>query len=95
MHASAHTCPESASSTPTPTPLTVLALAQFLVVLGASIVNIHLPSLGRQLGLETTALSWITTAYVLCPSESRGDYRRVVELQGGRPATGLCLLSKV
>ncbi|MFF1571687.1 MFS transporter [Leifsonia sp. NPDC058292] len=45
--------------------LGVLALAQFLVVLDASIVNIALPALGTQLGLDTAALSWVITAYVL------------------------------
>ncbi|WP_345763918.1 MFS transporter [Diaminobutyricibacter sp. McL0608] len=45
--------------------LTVLALAQFLVVLDASIVNIALPSVGSQLHLDTAALGWIITAYVL------------------------------
>jgi EmrB/QacA subfamily drug resistance transporter len=45
--------------------LSVLALAQFLVVLDASIVNIALPVLGRQLGMDTLALAWVITAYVL------------------------------
>lgn len=45
--------------------LTVLALAQFLVILDASIVNIALPVLGRQLRMDTAALSWVITAYVL------------------------------
>jgi len=45
--------------------LTVLALAQFLVVLDASIVNIALPTLGQQLTLDTGALSWVLTAYIL------------------------------
>lgn len=45
--------------------LTVLALAQFLVVLDASIVNIALPALGEQLGLGTASLAWVITAYVL------------------------------
>jgi len=45
--------------------LTVLALAQFLVVLDASIVNIALPSIGRDLGLDTAGLSWLITAYIL------------------------------
>lgn len=45
--------------------LSVLALAQFLVVLDASIVNIALPVLGQQLGMDTTALAWVITAYVL------------------------------
>lgn len=45
--------------------LTVLALAQFLVVLDASIVNIALPTVGVALGLDTAALAWVVTAYVL------------------------------
>ncbi|MFD7869439.1 MFS transporter [Microbacterium sp. NPDC059771] len=45
--------------------LSVLALAQFLVVLDASIVNIALPVLGQQLGMDTAALAWVITAYVL------------------------------
>ncbi|MFB2557356.1 DHA2 family efflux MFS transporter permease subunit [Herbiconiux liangxiaofengii] len=45
--------------------LAILALAQFLVVLDASIVNIALPSLGAALALDTAALSWVITAYVL------------------------------
>ena len=45
--------------------LGILALAQFLVVLDASIVNIALPVLGAQLGMDTVALAWVITAYVL------------------------------
>ena len=45
--------------------LTILALAQFLVVLDASIVNIALPQLGLGLGLDPSLLSWVITAYVL------------------------------
>jgi EmrB/QacA subfamily drug resistance transporter len=45
--------------------LSVLALAQFLVVLDASIVNIALPVLGDQLHMTTAALAWVITAYVL------------------------------
>ncbi|GLQ55965.1 DHA2 family efflux MFS transporter permease subunit [Devosia nitrariae] len=45
--------------------LTILALAQFLVVLDASIVNIALPSLEAGLGLDHNLLTWVITAYVL------------------------------
>jgi EmrB/QacA subfamily drug resistance transporter len=45
--------------------LTVLAFAQFLVILDASIVNIALPVLGRQLRMDTASLAWVITAYVL------------------------------
>lgn len=61
----------SAPSTPGPRSsrrwlaLSVLALAQFLVVLDASIVNIALPVLGQQLDMNTAALAWVITAYVL------------------------------
>lgn len=45
--------------------LSILALAQFLIVLDASIVNIALPVLGEQLHMGTAALAWVITAYVL------------------------------
>ncbi|WP_448811473.1 DHA2 family efflux MFS transporter permease subunit [Agromyces bauzanensis] len=45
--------------------LGALALAQFLVVLDASIVNIAIPTLGADLGLGPAALAWVITAYVL------------------------------
>ncbi|WP_091229077.1 MFS transporter [Microbacterium sp. 3J1] len=45
--------------------LSILALAQFLVVLDASIVNIALPAVGQQLDMDTAALAWVITAYVL------------------------------
>ena len=62
----------AAASRPTPPAgarrwwaLAALALAQFLVVLDASIVNIAIPSLGADLGLGPAALAWVITAYVL------------------------------
>ncbi|MBM7505880.1 MFS transporter [Agromyces aurantiacus] len=45
--------------------LAVLALAQFLVVLDASIVNIAIPAIGADLALGPGALAWVITAYVL------------------------------
>ncbi|MCR2806876.1 MFS transporter [Paenibacillus soyae] len=45
--------------------LIALALAQFLVVLDASIVNIALPAIGSELHLGTNMLGWVITAYVL------------------------------
>lgn len=43
--------------------LVFIALAQFLIVLNSSIVNIALPSLGEDLHLGTDTLSWVITAY--------------------------------
>ncbi|MBJ7347436.1 MAG: MFS transporter [Thermoleophilaceae bacterium] len=45
--------------------LALLAMAQFIVVLDASIVNVALPSIGRDLKLSQEGLSWVVNAYVL------------------------------
>lgn len=45
--------------------LVLLALAQFMVVLDTSIVNVALPELQRALHFSPTALQWVVTAYTL------------------------------
>src|SRR4051794_11773397 len=45
--------------------LALLATAQFVVVLDASIVNVALPSIGRALHFSQDSLSWVVNAYVL------------------------------
>jgi len=45
--------------------LALLAMAEFVVVLDASIVNIALPSIGRGLRFSLANLSWVVNAYVL------------------------------
>jgi len=42
-----------------------LALAQLMIVLDATIVNVALPSIKSQLGLSIESLQWIVTAYTL------------------------------
>ncbi|WP_130175900.1 MFS transporter [Cryobacterium sp. SO1] len=45
--------------------LVVIALAQLMVVLDGSIVNIALPSIQNELGISDTDRQWIVTAYTL------------------------------
>jgi EmrB/QacA subfamily drug resistance transporter len=45
--------------------LALLAAAQFVVVLDASIVNVALPSIGRDLHFSQDDLSWVINAYTL------------------------------
>jgi EmrB/QacA subfamily drug resistance transporter len=45
--------------------LVLLATADFVVVLDASIVNVALPSMGRGLQIPLASLSWVVNAYVL------------------------------
>ena len=45
--------------------LALLAMAQFVVVLDASIVNVALPSIGKDLNFSQENLAWVVNAYVL------------------------------
>src|SRR3954447_5822239 len=45
--------------------LALLATAQFVVVLDASIVNVALPSIGTALDFSQANLPWVVNAYVL------------------------------
>jgi EmrB/QacA subfamily drug resistance transporter len=45
--------------------LIILALAQFMVVLDASIVNVALPAISTALHIGQSSLQWIVTAYTL------------------------------
>jgi EmrB/QacA subfamily drug resistance transporter len=47
------------------TTLALLAVAQFMVVLDVTVVNVALPSIGDALGFATGQLQWVVTAYVL------------------------------
>src|SRR5256885_8152690 len=45
--------------------LALLCVAQFVVVLDASIVNVALPTVGRALHFSESSLPWVVNAYVL------------------------------
>ena len=45
--------------------LAVVAVAQFMVILDASIVNVSLPTIKRDLGISQANLAWILNAYTL------------------------------
>jgi EmrB/QacA subfamily drug resistance transporter len=45
--------------------LALLCVAQFVVVLDASITNVALPTIGESLGISQDSLSWVVTAYAL------------------------------
>src|SRR5256885_16167452 len=45
--------------------LTLVAVAQFMVVLDATVVNVALPTIKRDLGFSEQSLSWVLNAYTL------------------------------
>jgi len=46
--------------------LVIVGLAQFMVVLDATVVNVALPSIQRGLHFTTGGLQWVVNAYALC-----------------------------
>ncbi|MFI6587405.1 MFS transporter [Embleya sp. NPDC050493] len=66
-HAHAHSRVEVRDA---PTPrrwfvLTLVCLAQFMLILDVTVVNVALPSIGADLGLGREPLTWVVTAYAL------------------------------
>src|SRR4051794_4044559 len=45
--------------------LAIVAVAQFMVVLDATVVNVALPSIQREVGFSEQSLSWVLNAYTL------------------------------
>ena len=45
--------------------MVVLSVAQFMVILDATVVNVALPSIARSLSFPAGGLQWVVTAYVL------------------------------
>jgi MFS family permease len=45
--------------------LVLLSVAQFMVILDATVVNVALPSIARSMSLAPGSMQWVVTAYVL------------------------------
>src|SRR5438477_12456251 len=66
MEASAAASPARTRSRVSPNAvLTLVAVAQFMVVLDATVVNVALPTIKRDLGFSEQSLSWVLNAYTL------------------------------
>src|SRR5919106_2656338 len=60
-----HTSPHQDESRRPWSALILLSVAQFMVVLDITIVNVALPSIGQDLGIRGADLQWVVTIYVL------------------------------
>ncbi|HXR29382.1 MAG TPA: MFS transporter [Solirubrobacteraceae bacterium] len=75
--------------------LTVCCLAQFMVILDVSIVNVALPSIQRSLGFSQADLQWIVNAYTITFAGFLMLSGRAADLFGGRRTfvTGLLVFA--
>ena len=76
-------------------PLVVLAVAQFMVILDVTVVNVALPSIGTALGFDAGDLSRVVTAYVLFTGGLMLLGGRMADLLGARRvfSTGLLVFT--
>ncbi|MCX4671547.1 DHA2 family efflux MFS transporter permease subunit [Streptomyces sp. NBC_01381] len=77
------------------TALTLLCLAQFMLVLDVTVVNVALPSMAADLDLGRTALTWVVTTYTLCFGGLMLLGGRLADVLGARRTllTGLALFT--
>ena len=64
--------------------LVLLCVAQFMVVLDITIVNVALPSIGASLHFAAADLQWVVTAYVICSGGLLLVGARTADLLGRR-----------
>nr|WP_261399501.1 MFS transporter [Streptomyces misionensis] len=64
--------------------LVVLLVAQFMLAVDFSILNVALPVIGRGLGFSLSGLQWIATAFALCAAGFTLLFGRVADLFGRR-----------
>jgi EmrB/QacA subfamily drug resistance transporter len=77
------------------TALAVLSMAQFMLILDLTVVNVALPDLGTDLDLSRTTLTWTVSAYVLVFGGLLLLGGRLADIFGTRPVilTGLVILT--
>jgi EmrB/QacA subfamily drug resistance transporter len=75
--------------------LAVCCLAQFMVILDISIVNVALPSIRRSLGFSASELQWVVNAYTITFAGFLMLSGRAADLFGGRRTfiTGLLVFA--
>ncbi|MER7466181.1 MFS transporter [Streptomyces sp. NPDC097981] len=64
--------------------LVVLLVAQFMLAVDFSILNVALPVIGKGLGFSLSGLQWIATAFALCAAGFTLLFGRIADLFGRR-----------
>ncbi|MFI6322008.1 MFS transporter [Nonomuraea sp. NPDC050556] len=64
--------------------LALLALAQFMLIVDITVVQVALPAIGVDLALDRTSLTWVVTTYTLCFGGLMVFGGRLVDVFGSR-----------
>lgn len=64
--------------------LGVVGIGTFMSALDTSVINIALPSIGRQTGASISTLEWVALAYLITVSSTLLAFGRLGDLQGKR-----------
>jgi len=62
--------------------LIVTTLSSFLTPLAASAVNIALPSIGKEFGMDAISLSWVATAFIVTAAMFLVPFGRLADIYG-------------
>ncbi len=72
--------------------LIILTLSAFLTPFAVSSVNIALPSIGKEFGMNAILLSWVPSAYILSSAALLVPFGRVADLYGRKKIFGYGVL---
>lgn len=94
-HGHDHVHPHEEAARQPWTVLILLAVAQFMVILDVTVVNVALPSIGDALHVSAGQLQWVVTAYVLFTGGLMLLGGRLADLAGRRPVflTGVVIFT--
>jgi len=62
--------------------LLITAVVSFTLPLVVSTVNIALPTMGREFGMEAVVMGWVVTAYILGVAVSQVPFGRLADIRG-------------
>lgn len=74
--------PQQANTMTRRAALISVILTSFVMPFGASSVNVALPAIGREFGMDAISLSWVATAYLLTSSMFLVPFGRLADIRG-------------
>jgi EmrB/QacA subfamily drug resistance transporter len=77
------------------TALIITAMSAFLTPLSLAMVNIALPSIGKEFSMDAISLSWVATAYIVASAIFLVPFGRLADIYGMKKVyfTGTCIFT--